>query len=85
MSNIIVNTQLEKVENIESVLQEEYLKVKDLQQKGVLKSLYIKEGNAGAVLIFESLSLKEVKATIRSLPLYPYFNKIEYSVVEQSF
>ncbi len=85
MSKVIVSTVLGKVENIQEFLPVEFAKVEALKAEGVLKSLYVKEGNTGAVLVFEGLSLDKTKETVRSFPLYPHFNQIEYSVVEQNF
>jgi len=73
------------VENIQEILPGEFAKVEALKAEGVLKHLYIKEGNAGAVLVFEGLSLDKVKATVASFPLYPHFNQIDYAVADQNF
>ncbi len=85
MSKIIVSTVLGKVENIQEVLPKEFAKVEALKKEGVLEHLYIKDGSAGAVLVFNGLALDEVKARIASFPLYPHFNQIDYAVADQNF
>lgn len=85
MSKIIVSTQLGKVENIQEILPGEFAKVQELQSEGVLKHLYVKEGNTGAVLVFEGITLERAKSIVAAFPLYPHFNQIDYTVVEQNF
>lgn len=55
--NIIVNTVLGKVENIQDILPKEFAKVAELKEQGVLEHLFVKEGAAGAVLVYKNLSL----------------------------
>lgn len=85
MSKIIVSTQLGKVENIQEILPGEYAKVQELKNEGVLKHLFVKDGNTGAVLVFEGITLERAKNIVASFPLYPHFNLIDYAVVEQNF
>lgn len=83
--NIIVNTVLGKVENIEAKLPNEFAKVEALKTAGVLEHLFVKEGAAGAVLVFKNLSLEEVKTKVSEFPLFPHFEKIEYTIAEKNF
>ena len=60
---------------IERRVPEEQARVRELQQQGLLKALYIPDG-AGAPanlwVIFESDSQAAVQQALESLPLYPY-------------
>ena len=60
---------------IERRVPEEQARVRELQQQGVLKALYIPDG-AGAPanlwVIFEGDSQAAVQQALESLPLYPY-------------
>jgi muconolactone delta-isomerase len=60
---------------IERRVLEEQTRVRELQQQGLLKALYIPDG-AGAPsnlwVIFESDSQAAVQQVLESLPLYPY-------------
>lgn len=85
MSKIIVSTVLGQVNNIQDILPNEFAKVQALQAEGVLKHIYVKEGNTGAVLVFEGIPLEKAKTIVASFPLYPHFNQIDYAVVDQNF
>ena len=85
MSKVIVSTVLGKVENIQEILPGEFAKVEALKKEGVLEHLFLKEGSAGAVLVFNGLTLNEVKAVVSSFPFYPHFNQIDYAVADQNF
>ena len=60
---------------IERRVPEEQARVRELQQQGMLKALYIPNG-AGAPatlwVIFEGNSQAAVQQVLESLPLYPY-------------
>lgn len=83
--NIIVSTVLGKVENIQDILPKEFAKVAELKEQGVLEHLFVKEGAAGAVLVYKNLSLEEVKRKVSEFPLFPHFEKIEYTIAEKNF
>lgn len=83
--NIIVNTSLGKVENIQDILPHEYAKVAELKELGVLEHLFVKEAGGGAVLVYKNLTLEEVKTKVAEFPLFPHFEKIEYTIVEKNF
>lgn len=83
--NIIVDTTLGKAENIQDILPREYAKVAELKEQGVLEHLFVKEAGAGAVLVYKNLTLEEVKNKVSEFPLFPHFEKIEYTIVEKNF
>jgi muconolactone delta-isomerase len=74
-----------KVENIQDILPKEFAKVESLKAQGYLEHLFVKEGATGAVLVFNNLSLEEVKHKVSEFPLFPHFEKIEYTLAERNF
>jgi muconolactone delta-isomerase len=83
--NIIVNTTLGKVENIQELLPNEYAYVATLQEEGVLEHLFVKESAGGAMIVFKNLNLEEVKSRVAGFPLFPHFEQIEYTIAEKKF
>jgi muconolactone delta-isomerase len=60
---------------IERVLPAEQVRVRELQQQGVLDALYVPDGiGAPAALwvVFNGQSREAVERVLQSLPLYPY-------------
>lgn len=85
MNTILVNTVLGKVENIEEILPQEFAVVAALKEEGVLAHLFIKEAMGGAVLVFNETDQDKVQKLLARLPLYKYFEKIEYTLLNQQF
>jgi muconolactone delta-isomerase len=60
---------------IERVLPAEQARVRDLQQQGVLKALYLPDGAgppANLWVVFDGESRAAVQQVLEDLPLYPY-------------
>lgn len=85
MNAILVNSTLGKVENIEEILPKEFAVVTKWKEEGILAHLFIKEAAGGAVLVFNETDLAKVQELISQLPLYPHFEKTEYTLLEKQF
>lgn len=60
---------------VEQALPAEQARVRELQQQGVLETLYVPDGSgapAGLWVVFNGESRDAVEHIIQSLPLYPY-------------
>jgi muconolactone delta-isomerase len=60
---------------VEQALPAEQARVRELQQQGVLDTLYVPDGSgapAGVLVVFNGESRDAVEHIIQSLPLYPY-------------
>jgi muconolactone delta-isomerase len=60
---------------VEQALPAEQARVRELQQQGVLDTLYVPDGSgapAGLWVVFNGESRDAVEHIIQSLPLYPY-------------
>lgn len=45
----------------------------------------VKDGLKGAYILYNLTDKKEVETLLKKFPLYPYFERIEMTLVEQSF
>ncbi|HLZ31913.1 MAG TPA: muconolactone Delta-isomerase family protein [Chloroflexota bacterium] len=64
---------------VELALPAEQARVRELQQQGVLDTLYVPDGSgapAGLWVVFNGESRDAVEHIIQSLPLYPYMRLV---------
>lgn len=85
MNTILVNTILGTVENIEEILPKEFAVVEAWKKEGILAHLFLKEAGTGAVLVFNETNEEKVRELMAQLPLYPYFEQIEYTILDKKF
>lgn len=71
--------------DVEALLKAEFAAVEAWKNKGILEHLYVKKGKAGAVLVFKDIEQTEVEELLGTLPLYPYFQKVDLTLMEKSF
>ena len=73
MASVSVDTA--RRSEVEQLLPAEQVRVRELQQQGVLDALYVPDGSgapAGLWVVFNGDSRDTVQRVIESLPLYPY-------------
>lgn len=73
MASISLDTA--RRDEIEQALPFEQVRVRELQQQGVLNALYVPDGSgapAGLWAVFNGTSRAAVQTVLESLPLYPY-------------
>ncbi len=87
MKKIIVNItdDLTKVPNLEALLPQEFARATKLQEQGVLENLFVKEDKTGAILVLKDVDEAKAKEIIAGFPMFQYFDKIEYFIVEKAF
>ena len=72
-----ISLDLSRRSDVERVLPEEQVRVRELMQHGQMQALYIPDGNgapASLWAVFSGDSRKSVESVIESLPLYPYMH-----------
>lgn len=74
-----------KIENLEELMPVEMQMAYDLRDQGIMEHLMVKDGLKGAYILYNLSNKKEVEALIKKFPLYPHFERIEMTLVEQSF
>ena len=80
----IVN-YLDKIDNLEEILPKEFAVAIEWREQGILENLFVKDDRTGAVLVFKDIDVARVKELIPTLPLFPYFDKVDYLVLEKQF
>ena len=74
-----------KIENLQEIMPVEMQMAYDLRDKGIMDHLIVKDGLKGAYILYNLTDKKEVETLLKKFPLYPYFERIEMTLVEQSF
>jgi len=65
-------------EKIAQVMDAEYAMTNALRDQGVIEHLFAKENDGGGVVVFNETSVEKVQALVSQLPLFPFFEKVEY-------
>jgi len=60
------------------VMDAEYAMTNALRDQGVIEHLFAKENDGGGVVVFNETSVEKVQALVSQLPLFPFFEKVEY-------
>lgn len=85
MKQILVHTYLSKDERIADVMSAEYEMTNSWRDKGIIEHLFAKENHGGAVVLFNESDLEKVKQLMAELPLFPYFEKVEYLLLDKIY
>lgn len=48
------------------------------RDQGVIEHLFAKEDDGGGIVVFIESSVEKVQAMVARLPLFPFFDKVEY-------
>ena len=60
------------------VLKHEQETVKVWKEQGIIHDIYLRQGRKGAVIMFPEMDEAAVQTLIETLPLYPYFQPVEF-------
>lgn len=84
---ILVETwgDFSKIENLNELMPVEMQMAYDLRDKGIMESLMVKDGLKGAYIVYNAESKEQVRSYLEKFPLFPYFERIEMTIVEKSF
>jgi len=87
MKRIIVQTfaDFNKIPDFNELLPKEYEVGGKLKEQGILENLFIKEGMTGAVMVLKDVDETRAKELVATFPLFKYFEKVEYRIVEKEF
>lgn len=73
------------IENLAELMPVEMGMATELHEKGIMDHLMVKDGLKGAYILYNLTDKSEVEALLKKFPLYPHFERIEMTLVEQSF
>lgn len=78
MNRILVITYPKKDERIAGIMAAEYEMTNAWLDKGIIEHLFAKENDGGGVVVFNEESIEKVQELMAQLPLFPFFEKVEY-------
>lgn len=85
MNRILVTTFLKNDERIAEVMSAEYEMTNSWRDAGIVEHLFAKENNGGGVVVFNETDIGKVKQLMAELPLFPYFDKVEYLPLDKVY
>jgi muconolactone delta-isomerase len=85
MNRILVTTYLSKDERIAGVMEAEYAMTNSWKAQGIIEHLFARENNGGGVVVFNGTELEKVKQLMSELPLFPYFERVDYMLLEKVY
>jgi len=78
MNRVLAITYLRKDDRIASVMEAEYAMTNSWRDQGIIEHLFAKEHDGGGVVVFNETSVEKVQALVAQLPLFPFFERVEY-------
>lgn len=80
MNRVLVITypRKEDRDRIAGAMEAEYAMTNALRDQGVIEHLFAKEADGGGVVVFNADNVAEVQVLVEKLPLFPFFEKVEY-------
>lgn len=83
---ILVETNLNGDKRIADFMSEEYKMTDSWKEEGLLEHLFAKkspEGEvSGGVMVFNNSDIDKVKMLVESLPLFPFWNQVDYLLID---
>ncbi|MDP4269353.1 MAG: muconolactone Delta-isomerase family protein [Bacteroidota bacterium] len=73
------------IPNMEQLLKEEHEVAGKWKTDGKLEHLFAKENANGVILVFKEVDIETVKQMIPTLPLYPYFDAVDYAAYNKMY
>jgi len=84
MNRVLVITYPRKDDRIAGVMEAEYAMTNALRDQGVIEHLFAKN-DGGGVVVFNADNVAEVQALVEKLPLFPFFDKVEYFPLDKIY
>lgn len=78
MNRVLVITYPRNDDRIAGVMEAEYAMTNAWRDQGIIEHLFAKEADGGGVVVFNEESIEKVKALVEQLPLFPFFDRVEY-------
>ncbi|MFZ2909810.1 MAG: muconolactone Delta-isomerase family protein [Candidatus Desulfobacillus denitrificans] len=78
MNRILVITYPRKEDRIASVMEAEYAMTNSWRDQGIIEHLFAKTNDGGGIVVFNETSMEKVQSLMAQLPLFPFFDRVEY-------
>lgn len=82
---IDILNHVDRVPNLDEMLKKEYTHSAELKEKGILNHMFVKSDNTGAYLVVTADDIDKAKELITTFPMYAYFEKVDYSYIDDEF
>lgn len=79
-----ITNDFEKAPQAKSHLPEEAATVERWRNDGLVEHLFV-QSNGCALIVFKNVDQTKAEALIASLPLFPFFDKVDYSEMEKRY
>jgi muconolactone delta-isomerase len=84
MKRVLVITYPRQDDRIAAVMDDEWAMTNAWRDQGIIEHLFAKE-DGGGVVIFTGHDVENVRALVAQLPLYPFFEKVDYLPLDQVY
>lgn len=80
---LVVETwgELGSISGIKEIMPLETEVANAMKAEGVIEGLFVKDGAKGAFIVCNETDKAKMESQLKRLPLYPYFTKVEYTLV----
>lgn len=75
---IVTYPKQEAKEQIAAVMEAEYAMTNSWRDQGIIEHLFAKENDGGGIVVFNATSVEKVQELVAQLPLFPFFERVEY-------
>ena len=82
---IDVLNHIDRIPNLNDILSKEYELTTKWKNEGKLVHLFVKENRTGAILVMKGVDIDTAKKMIATMPMHSYFEKVDYSYVDEQF
>ena len=87
MKSIFVDilNHMDRIPNLNEMLDKEFAHANEWKAKGILNHLFVKSDNTGALLVMTADDINKAKELVATLPMFSYFEKVDYTDIEEEF
>ena len=87
MKRIFVDilNHMDRIPDLNDILAKEFAQTNEWKAKGILNHLFVKSDNTGALLVIAADDIDKGNELVATLPMFSYFEKIDYSYIDEEF
>jgi hypothetical protein len=76
---------ISKIPDPETMFPQEVAAVSAWKEQGLVDHLFVQSDGSRAIIILKEISKEKAKELIATLPLYPYFDMVEYVEIDKKY
>ncbi len=82
---IDILNHMDRIPNLDELLPKEFAQATQWKEEGLLSHLFIKEDKTGAILVMNGVEIDKAKELVATLPMHNFFEKVDYSYIDEQF